>query len=320
MNEIGRKTIIGIGKESTFGTKASSITYFPVESFDPAVRTEVVREQGIFGRKESSLSGVCVAKKWSEPSIEGIVYDEIVGHILMGALGTDTKTGLAIPYTHAFSSNNSSIPSYTIIWKDGAMTKMITGAVLSSLELTQETGGFLMYSVSFVGKSPADTTETPGITAENKFCSKFAGVKIEDDVASLAGGTVIGAESFSLSVQKNAEAKYKFGSNEPSEIYDKQMEITGEFTLGMADDTYLDLQSAGTQKALQFETINTEVTIGTGNPEFKVVLDAIDIQEWTRNGGKDERVTQTCGFTASYDLSASKAITITLKNSEATAY
>lgn len=320
MTEIGRITSIGIGKEATFGTKASSITYFPVESFNPNLRTEVVREQGIFGKKATSLKGACVAQKWSEPSIEGIVYDETIGLFLLGALGTHAKTGAGVPYTHTFTENDASIPSFTIVWKDGGMTKMLTGCVFSTLELTQETGQFLMFSASLVGKYAVDTTETPGITAENKFCSKFASLKVEDDVASLAGGTAIGAESFRVTIEKNAEAKYLFGSNDPDGIYDKNMEVTGEFMLNLEDDTYLDLHNAGTVKAIQFESINTDVTIGTGNPEIKVVLDACDIQEWTRNGGKDERLTQTCGFYSSYDLSAGSMITAEIKNSQATDY
>ena len=320
MNEIGRITSIGIGKEATFGTKASSITYFPVESFAPGAQTEVVREQGIFGKKATSLKGQCVAKKWSEPSLEGIVYDEVIGLFLLGTLGTHGKAGVAVPYTHTFTENDGTVPSFTIVWKDGAMTKMMTGCVFSSLEFTQETGGFLMFSASLVGKYPTTTVETPGLTAENKFCSKFASVKLEDAVAGLPAGTAINAESFSVSIEKNAEAKYIFGTNEPSSIYDKNMEITGEFTLNVADDSYLTLHSGGAIKAIQFDTINTDVTIGAGNPAFKIILDACDIQEWTRNGGKDERVTQTCGFYASYDLTAGSSIKAEIKNSKATDY
>ncbi len=320
MSEIGRITAIGIGKETTFGTKASSISFFPVESFDPAPRTELVRESGIFGRKESTRKGACVAKKFAEPTFEGIVYDEIIGEMLMASLGVDSISGASIPYTHEFTSNNVGIPSYTIVWKDGNMTKMLTGCVLSSLELNQETGDFLKYSSAFISRYPETTTDTVSIPAENKFCSKFATVKIADDVAGLGAASAIGAESFRISIEKNAEAKYLFGSNEPAINYDKQLDVNGEFMLDMDAGTYLDLNEAGTIKALQFETVNTDETIGTGNPELKVVLDAVDIQEWTRNGGKDDRVTQTCGFVASFDPDTSQEIAITLVNSQSTEY
>jgi hypothetical protein len=314
--EIGRKTVVGIGKESSFGSKASSIVYFPAESFNPNPRTENIREEGMFGRKENKLKGVCVAKKWSEPSFEGIAYDDMIGQLLMAAFGTDTKTG-SDPYTHTFSMNQGDIPSYTIVYKDGNVTKMMTGCVLSNLEINQETGDFLRYNVSFVGKYPATTTESPSITAENKFCSKFASVKIEDDTASLSGGTAIGAESFRLTIDKGAESLYKFGSNEPSENYDKAIDIAGEFMLNMDAGTYLDLNAAGTEKSLQFETINTDAA---GNPTVRFVLNAIDISEWTRDGGKDDRVKQTCGFVGGYDLSDSEAIEGVLINDNATAY
>jgi len=320
MKEIGRKTLVGIGKETTFGTKASSISYFPVESFDPSPRAEIVREQGMFGRKESTLKGACVAKKFAEPSFSGIVYDEIIGELLMAALGTDTKTGSAVPYTHTFTSNNTSIPSYTIVWKSGNMTKMLTGCVLTTLSLVQETGAFLNYSASFISKYPATTTETPGISAENKFCSKYATLKLADDVAGLSGASAINAETFNWTIEKNVESLFVFGSDEPADNYDKQMDNTGDFTLGIDDDSYLTLHENGTIKAMQFETVNSDVAIGTGNPELKVVFDAVDVSEWTRGGGKDDRTTQTCGFVASYDLGSSSEITVTLKNSQSTDY
>lgn len=314
--EIGRKTIVGIGKEATFGTKATTITYFPCESFNPNPQTETIREEGMFARKETSLKGTCVAKKWAEPTFEGIAYDNLIGILLAASLGTDTKTG-AGPYTHTFSVLQTAIPSYTIAYKDGNMTKMMTGAVLSSLEINQDTGDFLKYNVSFMSKFPADTTETPSLTAENKFCSKFASLKIEDTVAALAAGTAIGGESFRITIDKAAESLYKFGSNEPAENYDKGITITGDFTLNMGADTYLDLNELGTTKALQFETINTDVA---GNPTLRFVLNAIALDDWGRNGGKDERVTQTCGFTASYDLTDSEAIEAVVINSQSATY
>lgn len=320
MNEIGRKTLVGIGKESTFGTKASTITYFPVENFDPAPRVEKVREQGIFGRKEGTLGGVCIGKKFAEPSFDGLVYDEVIGQLIMGALGTDTTTGASTPYSHTFTSDNDAIPSYTIVWKDGNMTKMLTGCVLSSLELNQDVGDFLKYSTSFVSKYPATTTETPSITAENRFCSKFATVKIATNVAGLSGASAVNAESFRLTIEKNAEAKYVFGNTEPNAIYDKQLDVNGEFTVSMDSGTYLDLFENGTTQALQFETINTDITLGAGNPELSVVLDAVDISEWSRSGGKDDRVMQTCGYMGAYDLATSKEIEVVLKNDQSTSY
>ena len=316
MNEIGRKTMVGIGKESTFGSKASSIVYFPVESFNPNTRTEVIREEGMFGRKENKLRGNCVAKKWSEPSFEGIVYDEMFGHLLMAAMGTVAKTG-ADPYTHTFTANQGTIPSYTVVFKDGNMTKMMTGCVLSNLELNQETGDFLRHSVGFMGRFPETTTESPAITAENKFCSKFASLKIEDAVADLTGGTAIGAESFRITIDKGAESLYKFGSNEPAENYDKAIDLSGEFMLNMDAGTFLDLHEGGTTKALQFETINTEAT---DNPAVRYILNAVDVSEWSRDGGKDDRTKQTCGFVGSYDLADSEAIETVLKNKEDVAY
>lgn len=316
MIEIGRKTMVGIGKESTFGTKASSIVYFPVESFNPNSRTEVIREEGMFGRKENKLRGNCVAKKWSEPAFDGIVYDEMMGQLLMAALGTVAKTG-SDPYTHTFSANQGTIPSYTVVFKDGNMTKMMTGCVLSNLEINQETGDFLRYSVGFMGKFPKTTSETPAITAENKFCSKFASLKIEDTVAALSAGTAIGAETFRITIDKGADSLYKFGSNEPAENYDQAIDLSGEFMLTMDSGTYLDLHEAGTVKALQFETINTDAT---DNPAVKYILNAVDISEWSRDGGKDDRTKQTCGFVGSYDLSDSEAIEAVLVNKDSSDY
>lgn len=316
MSEIGRKTLVGIGKETTYGVKASTIEYFICDSFDPGVSKENIRDEGMFGSKSNRTKGTCVVKKWAEPSLEGLVYDGIFGHLIMAALGTDVVTG-ASPYTHTFAVNEGDIPSYTIVWKDGNMTKMMTGAVLNSTEINQETGDFLRHSTGFMAKFPVTTTETPGITAENKFCSKIASLKLENAVADLPAGTSINAESFRLTIDKGAEALYVFGSNEPSKTYDKAIDITGEFKVDMDAGTYLDLAEAGTVKALQFESINTEAT---GNPTIRFTLDAVDISEWSRDGGKDDRVTQTCGFVASYDLAAASEIEAVLINSRSATY
>ena len=66
--------------------------------------------------------------------------------------------------------------------------------------------------------------------------------------------------------------------------------------------TYRDYMLNGDYKALRLDLPNTDVTIGTTNPAFRIDLSKVDFDGWDVDYALDDIVKQTITFTALYDL------------------
>lgn len=318
--EIGRKMMVGIGKETTYGTKASSITWLPVEEYDLGKKIEYVKNESSIGRIENQIDSD-VSKKWAEPSLKGIVFDKSIGLALLGALGvvsTSADTPEVGVNTHAFTVKNDNDPiSFTLVFKDDISTQMITGAIVNNFELDASIGEYVKSNISFIGKFPASTTDTPSYTDENEFLTNHLTVKFADTQSGLDAASAITVESAKITINKNAEAYHAVGSADLNKAINKNLECNGDFTMLYEDATYDNLWSAGTKKAIRFELTNSDVTIGSSsNPKLTIDFNQCNFEEWNRENGLSDIIKQTLGFVAEYKTGDSKMIGATLINTE----
>lgn len=317
---IGRKTSILIGKESTWGTKASSFVSVPVTEFNFNQQDEFVKDNSAVGViDENSKSRI--VKKWSEPNIGGILTDKLAGWLLLSALGSNSPSAddpEAGVNTHSLSRlNTNAHPSFTIIFKDDVHVKMCTGCRLNTLELLSEEGDFARFNATFVGKYPQTTTETPSYVEENDFLPKHRVVKLASNVAGLTGASGIDVRSVKINFEKNAEP-YFGGSDNPTKIVNKQFNVNGDMTVAFENETYYDLVANNTQQAVLFELTNTDKTIGSSsNPSIAVTLTRATLESWVKEAGLDDIVVQTFGFQGEYDPSAGSQVTAQLINTQA---
>lgn len=315
---IGRKKQILIGKESTYGTKASTFFEIPVGEGNLNPKVEYRKDDSAIGRIET-ISRSQIARKWSEPQINGVLGDKIAGLLMLAAFG-NVSTGSALEttvYPHSFSVlNNNQHPSFTIIEIDDVGTKMTTGNVLNSLEFMSE-DDFIRFNASFIGQVVETTTESPTWVEENSFVPKHRILKIAADTSGLAAADNTLVEQFRINFEKNAEA-YFGGAEEPQRVINKNLNISGDLTATYEDTTLYDFFDGDTKRAISLGFTNTEVTIGsTLNPEVEIVLNRCMIEEWAKDSGSDDIVRQTMGFTAEYVMADGEMATGSVQNEQA---
>lgn len=318
MTEIGRIRKVGIGIESTFGTKASTIVYVPYLDFEVNPKQERVDDTSAIGRIETPLANALV-RKWSEPSISLIAYDGVIGSLLkaiFGALATTGPTDSA--YSHALSVKNDNTPvSLTIVFKDGTQTRMITGCVVNTVDFQFVQNDFVKIEASFIGKFPADTTETPSYTIGNRFDGTMGTIKLASTIAGLSGASAVSIQELTLKIDKKASADkfFPIGGTEPTAIANGAFEVSGNIKKVFGATTYRDLVEAKTNQAISIAFTNSAVTIGSAtNPSLSFILAPSKIENWVEDFGLDDLQTESFDFVGQYSTSDSKMISATLVN------
>lgn len=303
-HNIGRITKIGYGIETTWGTKASSIAYMGILEFNPSQQIAKAEDTSAIGRVETPLRQDNV-RTWSEPTLSAIVYSEHVGAFLkaiFGTVATSTDTPEAGVYTHDFTVKNDNEPlSMTLTYKDANQDMMITGAVVNTATINFVSDDYVKMDLTFIGKYPEATTETPACTSQTIFTGNHCSIKHADTVAGLTGATAVPFQTVSLEITKNAEAVFALGSGNPTKIVSKQVGTMGNFEIIMDSTTYRDYFEDNTAQAIEFKAENTSVTIGTStNPSFTFTLANANVESWEQSTGLDDLISETFGFKGNY--------------------
>lgn len=99
---IGRRSAIGLGKETTHGTKAPVEVWIPKESWLLNPSFEEAQDTSWYGVIDEVYDSF-TTKNSSSCNLSGIVRDDFIGYLLLGAMGTYTKvkcfTGASITGT-----------------------------------------------------------------------------------------------------------------------------------------------------------------------------------------------------------------------------
>jgi len=310
-----RDNCIGIGKESARGTKVAPVLWIPLKSFDFEDKTEKVIDDSGYGIIEDSVDDI-VVKQWAEGSIGGNVYSENFGLILYALLGT-LSSGSVIDssYTHSVSvQQGHQHQSLTISLDDALNENAYPLAMISTLEITAEVGGFVEYSAEFYSKvSESAGTITPSYTAEKPFTAKDVTLKLADDLSGLSGASVINVKTVKLTVEKDLEPDDILGSDDPNDILNKQVMVSGEIELLYEANTYKAYAQAGTNKAMRIAIISGD-TIGAGSTPYSLTIDLAKVSfDWGKEIG-DDLARQTLTFKGMYSLSDASMITASLVN------
>lgn len=308
---IGRRTTLGVARETTRGAGASPTYLVPFTAFSFDDRIIDARSDAGLGRLEDSEEKF-VLTKYAQGDLEGEVRASSFGLLLYGMLGTLSTAGPTdSAYTHSFSvANSNQHQSLSFLAVDANTTELHKLVMLDSLELTQELDSVLKYSAGWMGKQAVSSgLSQASIADEYKFTKKHLSVKIAANIAGLSGASAISIKSLRLSVSKNVMLDDVLGTAEPEDILNQQLSVEGELMLNYEDETYKNYMKNGTARAMEIAWTNTDETIGAStSPSLTIQMPNVDFFDWEPNYALDNIVSQTVSFKGNYDTSGGNAV------------
>ena len=317
--QIGRLINVGIGRETARGTAQASATFWiPKVDFDFNPRADyAVNESGL--GVIDARSDAKVVEKVGEGSFGGIVYDKGFGLLLAACLGTWSTSVVAdSAYTHSFTRlNTNQHPALTIFHKDSNVDEKFALGMLNQLTINCVLKDFVKYSAGFLSKVGASTSSTPSYVAENAFLATHVTVKFAATTAALATASATAVRAINLTVNKNVEDWQNLGSDEPTDIVNKSLAVSGDLELIFDDTTVRGYVLDGDKKACLITINNSDVLIGTASrPKLEITLAPMSFRDWGRGTGQNDVVTQTVAFDGNFGLTDSKTLSIQLINAQ----
>lgn len=315
---IGRTADVGIAKEATRGTAETSADFWlPKVSLSLDDGIEQAMEESSIGVIEDATDAVVVGK-YAEGEIEGNIYSESFGLILLSALGSVSTSGPAetTVYTHTFTVGQSAQhQAMTLFLDDGNQDYAFPLAMLSSLELDVSLGQFAKYTASFRSKVGESDTLTPSYSAESHFLPQHGSVKIASAVSGLTAASALDVRAVRLSINKNIEDDRKLGSLNQADILNKQFSVEGSVELVFDSETFKTQMLADTAQAMRIRLTNTDVTIGsTLNPQLTIDLSKVKFTSFEKNYANNDIVVATVNFKGLYKLAETDMIEVQLVN------
>lgn len=322
MSEIlKRRYNIGIGKETSRGTKATPKYWLKPLSEEYNDKIEVVASERAFGVIEDSEE-VVVKKKYSAGKISGEVFDKSFGLFLLGAIGQVSSVPKAEDlsvYDHIFSVLQSAKhPTLTVEVKRGDNEqKAYPNCVIESLKIESQANEYVKFEAQLKGKAGSVSDGIPGYETENYFMGKDVSVKLADNLAGLDGATPVDARKIEINIAKNIEEDKRLGTHEPNDYLNKEFSVEGTLEILFRDTTLKNWALNGSKKALRIDIVDTSTAIGiSSHPSLRFDLAKIKFKDPVEGGDNNDIVKVTVGFKSLYSSSEAKSIEAILTNLE----
>lgn len=321
---IGRTSVVGIGLEGTKGTSVAPSYWVPIENIDFDDKVDYIDNMSGLGQI-AEMNDAKVNRLYAEGSIEGKIFLDSIGEELAAVLGADPTSGQRATsgvYDHSYAlQNDNNHNALTIAYEDANQDLRFTYAMVNTWGLEISLDNFVRRTASFISKKSASASNSASFTDENEFIPSHVYFRL-DDVADqdLDNASDIAIRSFSMEINKNAEALYVLGDNEPNAIVNKQINVTGSIELYMDNTTYRAFALGGTQKAIRIGMKDESTDLGSGhNPELYFDLHKVSFKSFERGFDPNEIMLQTLEFEAQFDIGEDGFISARLTNTE-TAY
>lgn len=322
--EIGRKTSLLVGSESTAWTEAGSFTAIPLTSapFIKPVVEKVRNESGIGSIADASDS--YVAKIMSETSVEGQIGQLTFWALLKATFGqsaapTTVETGV---YKHDFTlKNDNSHATFSLVEDTNVWQELSLYNMLNNLDLTFAVGDVARFSGTYMWRVYAGTSgKTVAFQDEQPFLIANMTVKFASDISGLDAASAVWVNSVNLSIAKNVLDITKSGSIDPVAFCNQQFGISGDMEIYYDDDTYRDYTTANTKQAMRITIEGTSLIGATEKATLNFDIAQIALDEWDRSTDNNGVLTQTIGISAEYSVSDSSMITGYIQNTQSSQY
>lgn len=322
---MGDSVALGVAAESVRGTGVTPSIWIPARTpsgimqMSDKVLVKEARGSGIDSQANELI------QTRAEGDLEFNVRNVSIGYILkslLGSVGSVTASGAT---THTFNvlTGNPQHPSLTLgLAQPGQQAYEYALAVVNSLEIRTPVDDLVNATASFLAKGEAThAAYTVSDTATDVFFRpQDITIKLANDTSGLAAASALCVKEFSMTIANNSRVNQCIGSLSPSDVLALIMEITGSFTFDYAGTTYYDLYKSGGYQAMQITMERDDLAVLGSSalyPKIQITLPRISFNDYKVNRPIDDIVTEEIGFTAHYDTTAAKAITVVVQNTQA---
>ncbi|MCK4686645.1 MAG: hypothetical protein KAT66_00785 [Candidatus Lokiarchaeota archaeon] len=229
--------------------------------------------------------------------------DKSFAVMLLATLGTVSSAVFSGANKHSYTLQDDNQHDSLSIHTDDPIGDLIFElAMIESLSISITPDELVKYTVSFKSKNSAGNTVSSSYSAENKFLGRYLTFKLASVTGDLDAASGISLKSLNITFTKNLELDNVLGTVQPEDILNKLFTISGDLELNYEDRTWANYMLDGSYRALRLDLVNTDVTIGTTNPAFRLDLSKVDFEGWEPSLTLDEICTQSISFTALFDL------------------
>ena len=163
---------VGLGKETTLGTAVTPTIWVPATAIKPEDIPDYELDDSIAGNA-TKLRGLYLGYQDGQVSIDGRLYPEVIGPLLVAAGWADTVSGTTPTFTHTFKipTSGAQPASYTLTINDNTTgnSRQYPGAIIDTLTIVSDAKGNMKYtstwktwpSVTVTTPTPTWTTSVP---------------------------------------------------------------------------------------------------------------------------------------------------------------
>lgn len=323
----GESVQLGVGAESVRGTAVAPDIWVPARTpsgIKPIIDKTLIRETGGTGVMSKDSE---VVHSRAEGDLEFNMRNVSIGYILKSLMGSSASVQQAATgaYTHTFTLDGtvSQRPSLTLALAQGGLQHYeYAMGIVNSLEISTPIDDLVTATANFIAKSEAThAAYTPAVNSDDVyFRNHDVTFKVAANVAGLGAATPICLKESSLTLASNTRPNWCVSNQSPNDILSLISEITGSFSVDYETDSYHDLYTAGTYRAIEIKMLRDDLPVlGTAStlyPGITITMPKVSFEDWTPERPLDDIVTEAINYTAHYDSTAGYAIQIEVTNEE----
>ena len=306
---VGRQGFIGIGKETSWGSPASSF------SVDNRVNS-IALSKSVERVRKTNLSTSSANFQETHFDSNVIVGGEIVfplmykgsGLLLEAALGQSNTTGAGPLYTHVYDPILD-LPSLSIRANRGsgsASMEEFQGLIVNTLTISCAAGEEVIASIDFIGKESA--SRSAGSSPSYGDGLGIFHYEMDNSKKLKWNSNNYNIKSFELTISNNIERRFKLGSKKTAEpSYSDLRTVTLQITADLEDNNLYNSQIAGDVADLEIEFENNL------SHKFTISMPNAYIQDYNDDVTGPNVIERTATFVGQAD-SSNKAVTITIVN------
>jgi hypothetical protein len=249
------KSFLGVALETTEGTPVAATDYIPIlaSSFKPVDVIGALYDTGLRGSMVENYAYL-QGRKHTTFDFGGPVFADTIGYVLAACLGDVVTTGASAPYTHAIALKNAVATtgdaqpkSITLTDYYGANIRQYPGTSISDVGLTFNADGMLEYTAKGMGWASAT------VTAPTPAFSTVLPTQVWTGTVTVGGTSISNTITGSLQLTRKTDAIFGIANTQnPYQIFQGALTVTGKITFVMEDDTQLTNFLSNTQPALVF--------------------------------------------------------------------
>ncbi len=331
--EIGRQGYLGLAIEATPGDAESTPDIF-VPFTENSLEEKHEPLMDISSRASRQMNHDAVTgKKWGEGSVSMYLDATNLGYLLKMAFGNEALTqknaGPPSVDDHLFYATVSgNAPKTATLWLyrgSGPSVKQFTYAVIDSMTISVGTDGIPTAEVNFLTDFPTEVAAPTLTTTSGTILTwQDLNLRFGDTPAQAAAATATAMSAFNMTINNNAEAIYRTGisaagDSTPDVIRLGELEVTGDYTLFLENDTELNKYTGLTKKSMEAKF--TGAGLGSGYTELLTILAKhIVLNDKSIDTGLSDFFAMTGNFTAIGNRQDPGFVDITLRNGKATVY